>query len=848
MKKKLTLILFLLAGTFTAALAQIKVQGKVTDAQGLALPGVTVSEKGSGKGTATNANGVFSLEVSSSQAIIRFFMIGYEPQELSIPANNEFTVQLKENATSLNEVVVVGSRSLRRSATETAVPVDVIDMKSVMKQTGKLELNRLLEYAAPSFNANKQTGSDGADHIDPATIRGLGPDQTLVLINGKRRHQSSLINLFGTRGRGNTGTDLNAIPVASIERVEVLRDGASAQYGSDAIAGVVNIVLKNKVNEFSGFINTGAYDAPGYADKSLDGQSLQFAGNYGATLGEKGFINFSMNFLNNEKTTRVEDPSTSYRRQFGDASGRDFGTFVNASLPVSDQTEIYAFGGFSNRFTDAFAWSRDAGADNNVDAIYPNGFDPHIQSNIDDKSISTGIKTKFKGWDVDFNNTFGSNRMHYYVDGTLNSSLGVASPAFFDAGGFQFSQNTTGLNFTKAYDGVASGLNVAFGTEYRVDRYAIFAGDEGSYKDYGDLSDPIPGGSQGFPGFQPRNEVNVSRSNLAAYTDVELDVTKQYLVTGAVRYENYSDFGGTLNGKLAMRYKFSNAFNLRGSISTGFRAPSLQQSFFNTIFTNFDNGQPQQIYLAGNLSSFTRSLGIDRLKQERSVNQSLGFTLKPLNNMTLTVDAYQINIKDRIVLTGKFTKDIPVVNTELTAVGADKAQFFTNALDTRNRGIDIILTHDAALGEGRLVTSFAANFNKLDILAVKTNDKLQGLEDVYFDDRERAFVQASAPKSKINLNFDYSNKKFNTSLRLVRFGEVVLIGAGENIYSPKITADLTLGYKLTKSISFNFGADNLFNVYPDKQDQTQTEAGGAWDSVQMNYNGRRFFARLGFTF
>ncbi|MEY5069129.1 MAG: hypothetical protein RLZ47_991 [Bacteroidota bacterium] len=847
MKKLLLIVLFGLG--FNLAHAQSFIKGKVSDAKGMPLPGVSVSEKGSGKGTATNAEGVFSLEVSNPSAVIRFFMLGFQAQELSIPQNKEFNITLLESATTLNEVVVVGSRSLRRSATETAVPVDVIDMKTVMKQTGKLEVNRLLEFAAPSFNANKQTGSDGADHIDPATIRGLGPDQTLVLINGKRRHQSSLINLFGTRGRGNTGTDLNAIPVASIERVEVLRDGASAQYGSDAIAGVVNIVLKKNVNEFNGFVNTGAYDAPGYASKNFDGQSFQFAGNYGVSVGEKGFVNFSMNFLNNEKTNRVPDPSTTARRQFGDASARDFGSFVNASIPVNEQTEVYAFGGFSNRFTDAYAWSRFAGGNNNVDAIYPNGFDPRIQSVIDDKSVSTGLRTKWKGWDVDFNNTFGTNRMHYFVDGTNNASLGIKSPTFFDAGGFQFAQNTTGVNFTRVYDDIASGLNVAFGTEYRVDRYQIFAGEEGSYTDY-TAGDDIPGGSQGFPGFQPRNELNVSRSNLAAYTDVELDLTKQYLVTAAVRYENYSDFGSTLNGKLAMRYKFSDAFNLRGSLSTGFRAPSLQQIYFNTIFTNFVLGQPKEVLLANNLSSVTRTLGIERLKQERSVNQSIGFTWKPMNNLNVTVDAYQVNIKDRIVLTGSFMANDPDIGSDLQTLGVSQAQFFTNAIDTRNRGVDVIVTHDTALGEGRLVTSFAANFNKLSVLDVKTNDKLAGKEDTYFSKREQLFVEASAPRSKINLTFDYSQKKFNTTLRMVRFSEIALGDWDGNpmVYDAKFTTDLAFGYKLSKSLSLNFGADNLFDVYPTRQNQGLTEAGGAWDSVQMNYNGRRYFLRLGMTF
>ncbi len=846
MKKLLFIVLFGLG--FNLAHAQSIIKGKVSDAKGMPLPGVSVTEKGSGKGTATNSEGIFSLEVSNPSATIRFFMLGFQAQELTIPENKEFNITFLESATTLTEVVVVGSRSLRRSATETAVPVDVIDMKTVMKQTGKLEVNRLLEFAAPSFNANKQTGSDGADHIDPATIRGLGPDQTLVLINGKRRHQSSLINLFGTRGRGNTGTDLNAIPVASIERVEVLRDGASAQYGSDAIAGVVNIVLKKNVNEFNGFVNTGAYDAPGYASKKFDGQSFQFAGNYGAKLGDKGFANFTLNYLNTSKTRRVPDLANSYRRQFGDASGNDLGTFLNMSYPISNDTEIYAFGGFSKRSTDAYAWSRFAGDANNVDAIYPNGFDPRIQSDINDASFSVGLKSKWKGWNVDFNNTYGRNKMHYFVDGTANVSLGVNTPTFFDAGGFQFAQNTTGLNFTRSFEKVASGLNIAFGTEYRIDQYAIFAGEEGSYKDYTAIDDQVPGAAQGFPGFSPSSVVDENRTNIAAYADFELDLTKKYLVTTALRYENYSDFGGTLNGKLAMRYKFSDSFNLRGSLSTGFRAPSLQQIYFNTIFTNFPNGVATQVFLPKNTSQFTANLGIDKLNQERSVNRSLGFAWNALSNLTVTVDAYQINIKDRIVLTDYFDKTNPVVNTELTAVGADKAQFFTNAIDTRNRGIDVIITHDNSIGDGRLITSFAANFNKLDVLAIHTNAKLAGYESTYFSEREKAFVKASAPPSKINLNFDYSIKKFNANLRLVRFGEIVLIGVGENVYAPKITTDLGFGYKINKKLNLNFGADNLFDVYPTMQDQTQTEAGGAWDAVQMNYNGRRYFLRLGMTF
>jgi iron complex outermembrane receptor protein len=843
--------------------AQTTISGTIKDAKTKEpLPGATITLKGTNQGTTSSATGTFTITTRKGDILVIRY-IGYAAAEIAVADKTSFDIELSPGAGNLEEITIVGSRKLGRTATETPVPIDVIDIKSIARQTGRFDVNNMLQFATPSFNANKQSGSDGADHIDPATIRGLGPDQTLVLINGKRRHQSSLINLFGTRGRGNTGTDLNAIPAAAIERVEVLRDGASAQYGSDAIAGVVNVILKSSVNEFSANINSGVYDAKKYRnDRNFDGESFQLNGNYGTRIGEKGFINFTADYLTNAKTNRVPPPgAVTYRREFGDASAESFSAFFNSEIPLAANTSVYAFGGTTHRFTDAYAWSRDADDDRNVKEIYPNGFDPRIQSSIDDNSISVGIRTQHNGWNIDFNNTYGKNKMHYYVDGTLNATLLAKSPTHFDAGGFWFSQNTTGINFSKPFD-VAEGLNVAFGAEYRTDRYNIFAGEEGSWQNYGVIDTLInnrivkydvlkrPAGSQGFPGFQPRNEVTASRTNFGSYVDVELDVSKAFLLSGAVRYEKYSDFGNTLNGKLATRLKVAPGFNLRASVSTGFRAPSLQQTYFNTIYTNFEQGVPVEILLANNLSTVTRTLGIPPLKEEKSVNLSAGFTAKPAKSLTITVDGYLINVKDRIVLTGTFDKDDPDIGNDLAALGVGKANFFTNAIDSRNIGLDVIITHNALLGNGRLNTTLAANFNKLTIEAIHTSPKLVGKEDHYLSAREKSFIIASAPKSKINLTLDYTINQFSATVRAVRFGEVSLIGYDDkpNVYDPKITTDLILGYRVSRNVAIYAGVDNLFNTYPDKQDQENTEEGGLWDSVQMNFGGRHYFARLSFTF
>ena len=884
MKKALFLLLLVLyAGIISA---QNVLKGKVTDEQNQPLRGVSIIEKGTTNGVYSDAEGIFSLKYKDENSVIVFSFVGLASQEITAGNQTEVTVVLVSN-NILETVEVVGSRRPNRTAVESVVPVDIIEVSQLVKTLGQPDVNQLLQYVAPSFNSNKQSGADGADHIDPATLRGLGPDQTLVLVNGKRRHQSSLINIFGSRGRGNTGTDLNAIPVSAIDHIEILRDGAAAQYGSDAIAGVINVVLKSDVDVFTGSYSTGFRNATPPdkyntlpEDKKTDGMLTQVNGNYGTKIGARGFVNVTLDYAKLDHTYRRADPSKFengvYRNKFGDAASENFGTYFNSSFYAGEKTELYMFGGFNYRSTDAFAFSRAADEERNVVEIYPDGFDPQIQSVISDKSISVGMKTLVSGWKVDVNNTFGANNLNYTVDNTLNSSLITKSPTRFDAGGFSLAQNTTVMDISRLFPEVAKGLNVAFGAEHRIESYQITAGEEASYKTYGHPVFAIdtvlgdggeivsidttfrPGGAQGFPGFQPGNEVRESRSNFGAYVDLELDVTKKFVVGAAARYEQYSDFGNTLNGKLAARYKISDNFSLRGSVSSGFRAPSLAQLYFNTTFTDIVAGQAIDKIIAKNNSPITRELGIPKLKQEESTNAGVGFTAK-VKAFTLTVDGYYVQVKDRIVLTGAFYSDDDVIGDELTNLNIGAAQFFTNAVNTTSKGVDAILAYSVSFsGQNNLKFSLAANFNDMVIDKIFTNEKLQGKEDTYFGLREQYFLLASAPKSKINFGVDYTKGNFLANMRLTRFGKVELMNWNDNLdnvvdqgeidtYESKVTMDLSAGYNL-RNFTFTIGGVNILNAYPDKQDPGLTESGGIWDSVQMGFSGALYFAKVGFKF
>ena len=953
MKQYYLVILVLVFGAICTANGQIS--GTVTDDQGVPLVGASVVKKGTTIGTTTDFDGNYSIDAILGDRLTVSF-IGYEPQEVLV--NSTILNITLVSGLALSEVIITGSRNPNRVATESTVPVDVIDVKELSSVGPQVNLNQILNYVAPSFTSNTQTISDGTDHIDPASLRGLGPDQVLVLINGKRRHTSSLVNVNGTFGRGSVGTDLNSIPAASIQRVEVLRDGAAAQYGSDAIAGVINIILNKDSGELNLTVTSGANfskNANGQTGGS-DGEATNIAGSYGVSLGERGgYINFSGDFDVRQDYSRMKewegDVFNQYNTverfanadgydvaalldddvtdviQYANAAGIDTGGattkaelqpilsadnteseltarglvrsdfnmrvgqsalrggrfFANFALPLDDYgTELYSFAGISSRTGNSAGFYRLPNQSRTYTPAYLNGFLPEINSNIKDQSIAVGIKGKIGDWSVDFSNTYGKNAFLYTIGNTYNASLQSASPTIFDAGGFSFSQNTTNLDITQFYDDIFSGFNVAFGGEYRLENYEIVAGQESSYAQYTDAGEVItlatqepsqdffgssrPGGSQVFPGFSPNNELSRGRSSVAGYVDLEADFSESVLVSFATRFENYSDFGSTINFKVSSRVKITDNFNLRGALNTGFRAPSLHQIYFNSTSTIFDqDGNPQEVGTFSNDSKAAKLLGIPELKEETSSSVSLGLTGKiPDANLTVTVDGYFVKIDDRVVYTGQFAG--PGTGSELDNLlrqaNASAASFFANAIDTESRGIDLVLTQRANVWDGWMLNStLAATFSKTQQVGeIKASQVLEdaGLVDTYFPEDSRVYLEEAVPRTKVNLTFNLSSDKLIFFLRGVYFGKVTEATTNidrQQVFSSKFVTDLSVGYKATPSLTFTVGANNLFDTYPDRAAEALADGGnnrsdGRFDwsrrAQQFGIGGRFLFARVNF--
>ncbi len=931
---------------------QQQITGKVVDEDGTPLPGASIVKKGTTVGSTTDFDGNFSIDAAIGDVLVVSY-IGFESKNITVN-NSNMTIRLSSGL-ALSEVIIVGSRNPNRTATESTVPVDVIDMKELNSVAPQVNLNQILNYVAPSFTSNTQTISDGTDHIDPASLRGLGPDQVLVLINGKRRHTSSLINVNGTFGRGSVGTDLNAIPAAAIQRIEVLRDGAAAQYGSDAIAGVINIILNKSVNELTATVTTGANfteNANGQTG-GVDGATTNVAASYGLPIGDNGgFINFSGDFdvrqdysrmnewegsifnlyntvervanadgydisqlldgdmadviqytdlagINRNGATSQADLRTllgadnttaelaargqersDYNMRVGQSALRGGRLFANFSMPLDQNgTELYSFAGISSRTGNSAGFYRLPNQSRTYTPAYINGFLPEINSTIKDKSLSVGIKGMIGDWSVDFSNTYGKNSFLYTIGNTINASLQNSSPTFFDAGGFSFAQNTTNLDVTQFFDDALSGLNVAFGAEYRVENYDIVAGEEASYGQYTNAGQLItlasqtpaqdffgagrPGGSQVFPGFGPKNELSRGRSSVGAYFDVEADFTDRFLVSFATRFEDYSDFGSTINFKLASRYKVTDNVNIRGAVNTGFRAPSLHQINFNSTSTIFDqNGDPQEVGTFANDSRAAKLLGIPELKEETSSSVSLGFTAKiPDANLTVTVDGYFVKIDDRVVYTGQFSG--PGTGTELDNLlrqaNATAASFFANAIDTESKGLDLVITHKASLGANwNLKSDLASTFSQTRKVGnINASQVLRdaGLVGTYFPEDSRVYLEEAVPRTKVNLSNSLTSDKMVFFLRNVFFGEVTEATttiANQQVFSSKIVTDLSVGYKATDALTFTIGANNLLDVYPDRAEAAfGNRSDGRFDwsrrAQQFGIGGRFLFARINFT-
>jgi len=769
--------------------------------------------------------------------------------------------QQGQEVSNLDKVTVVGSRKALPAAseTDTVVPVDIYSMGKVAEGGGQFDLAQTLQYLSPSFNSTRQTGADGADLIDSAALRGLGSDQTLVLVNGKRKNTVALVSLFGARNRGATGTDMNSLPLLAIDNVQVLRDGAAAQYGSDAIAGVINVQLKKKAGceAVAGYGQYSAGDGKNYLASAYCGVKLA-----GGTLGVTG------EWQDRGRSSR--GGAEFYPRIIGDTQVKNKTLYLNGEFPLTTDNRIYLTAGAQDRDASSAAWARGGIGSGDIPsrnsaAMYPNGFVPFINGKIEDRFMIVGWKSSVAGWDTDLSQTYGSNKLRYDISHTLNASIanldlinggkGV-SPSNFDAGGFGFDQLTTNFDVSRFFPDLLGGSNIAFGAEYRREKYNIVAGEPGSYIDADGVGFGGNAGSQGFPGFQPSDATNRSRKSQAVYVDWEATLTPSLTTDAAVRAEHYSDFGSETTAKLAGSYKLSDELMLRGAASTGFRAPSLQQLYFSSTFTDFIAGKPLDVVLAPNGSAIANAAGVPKLKQEKSKNYTLGFTVKPSPNSSITADLYEIKIQDRIVLSGRFDADnYPALGAILQGLGVGQAQFFVNSVDTRTRGLDLTASNRMKVGSGQLSTFLALNISATSVTAVHAPPSLKGFEDVLLSERERLFIEQGGPRSKATLGFEYSQGAWTGEAKIIHFGSQTLgtfdgtaAGVPNQYYKPKTSMDLGLSWQATPALKLTIGGNNVFNVKPTRQDPNETDDGFYYESVQFGLNGASYFARAYYKF
>ncbi|HKS23459.1 MAG TPA: TonB-dependent receptor [Thermoanaerobaculia bacterium] len=876
MRRPLAFLFLLLSTPLIAQTTTIR--GRVTLPDGSALPGVTVSAEGTSATSITDADGRYALAVPASGAVkVHAALQGFQTRSATVDARGADATQDFVLHVSFGQEITVGSRAVNAEA-EKAVPVDIIPREQI-ETAPSSETAQIIEKVAPSLNFPRPSVADGTDSVRPATLRGLGPDQVLVMLNGKRVHASALVNVNNTVGRGSAGADLNTIPAAAIDSVEILRDGAAAQYGSDAIAGVLNLVLKSDAQPLK-------IETKGGATTHADGQMIDTNLSGGWKVG-RGALFGVFEYRSRAETNRalidprdqvkggdagnnaVPQPNT----HWGDASERDTMALANLNLPLTgDGRQVfYAFttwdlrhgshGGNYRRAMDLTNWPQ----------IYPLGFLPLIEPRIVDNAVHTGVRGELATWFYDVSAGWGRNKFDFYVTNSLNVSLGPSIPpnqTSFYAGSLGDRQTSVNVDLSKPFNlGMAGPVNVAAGVEYRREGYSITAGEPASYVNGGSPNQgggPGAAGSQVFPGFRPDNAVNVTRDNKSFYIDTEGDVLPQLRLGIAGRYENYSDFGDTTNGKLTLRYTPVKPFIVRAAASTGFRAPSLGQSYFSAVSTNFlrdaaGNVVPFQVWTAPVNSPIARALGSEPLRPEKSRNYSAGVVWQPAANLEMTADVFRIDIKERIVLSGNFTG--AQVAPLLAPFGANSARFFTNAIDTHTKGVDLVVNHQRPFLAGRIDLSGAYSNNRTKITRLApTPEQLKGLGETLFDHLQTRTVTCGQPRDNARLMQSYNQNAWNVTARQSRYGEYCSINNAvkdDQTYPPAWVSDLEVSYKWNR-YTFAVGAENLFDAFPGQNlgagtPNASEQVGSAGVFVYprnapFGFNGRFVYTRLAYVF
>ncbi len=871
MKKLITtnsILIFILLFFPLTFLAQT-ITGVVTDENGEFLPAVNIQEVGTSNGTTTDLDGKFSLRVSILPTKLKISSLGYATIELQVTDTKPLQITLKEEGVGLDEVVITGNRAKARTILDSPVPIDNVSVKELIN-SGKTTVDEMLTYKIPSYNSSNQTISDATAHFDPADLRGLGPSRTLVLINGKRKNLSALVYINDTPGKGEVGVDMKSIPAAAIDHIEVLRDGASSQYGSDAIAGVINVILKKNVDKKTANITTGI---------TTQGDGFEIGADFnGALSGEKGaYVNYTFALNHQEHTNRAGEPGED--PLFGVPASNpwiqenpDLGMTVgqpdmntgevmfNGAVPFKNKKgEFYATVGATVRSGKSFAlyrtpyWVPDPFNLMHEAGQPYNGFQPTFETDIVDNFDIVGANYDVNGYKLDLSATYGVNSVDYTIGNTINPDLGAMSPTRFEAGGYRFNNLIGNFSASKSYDKI----NAIAGLEYKLENFKSVPGEPDSY--YG-------GGAQSFPGLQPSNRVNANRNSFATFLDVNSDITESFLLGGAVRYENYSDFGSNTSYKANTRYKFGKKGAIRASYSTGFRAPALHQIYLSNIQTLVSGGTVSNQGTFNNVSPVIRNdLGVPQLKAETSKNISAGFTFKPVRNLSFAVDYYQVKVFDRVLFTGEigFDDDDSTTNpVEVILLANDitSLKFFTNAVDTETQGLDFVASYNnIRLKNGsRLGFNLAGNWNDTKIVGEITTPQILA-DNGYsiFNRKEASRIESARPKIKASLGATYETAKYGVTLNNTYFGEVTwrhaTDPAKDQTFGGKVLTDVVFNYNISEVVKFNFIVNNLLNVYPDEIDNkgdVVTDLGGRfkypWEVNQFGFTGTR--VKLGFRF
>ncbi|MDO8366236.1 MAG: TonB-dependent receptor [Saprospiraceae bacterium] len=872
----LVAILFLFGAS---ASAQGTVQGSVTGFDGDALIGVSIGAAGTGKSTSTDVYGKYSLPLPNGTYQINFAYTGFKTATQSVTVSGGavmLDMRMEASDLTLDEVVIsTGSRATQRTITDSPLPIDVLSAKD-LQLTGQNSFDKALQYRVPSFNSVNTPVNDATTLLDPYEIRNMGPSRTLVLINGKRKNLSSLLFVQFSPGRGETGVDLNAIPTDAIKRVEILRDGASAQYGSDAIAGVMNVILKDRYEYSTLNLNAGI---TGEGDGETYGVSL----NSGANLSGKGFVNYTLNFTQQESAVRsgtIHIPTEkaifggspaqdamidNYLRDFptggningtGEVSAARF--LINGGIDLKENTQLYANAAYVTKKVLSFAnfrtpyWRQDRGllhsptdnggknyitdatlhyASDGVD-LYKGytGYVPTFEGDLTDYNFTTGARNETNGWRSDLSLTLGGNRQTYSVDNTLNADLGKSSPTRFKPGGYGFNHTVGNFDVTKS---ITDAFNIGFGAEARSESYTIIAGDDASY---------LGEGANSFPGINAANAGTNSRFNLGGYLDLSYDITKDFLLNGTFRTENYSDFGNANVYKLSSRYKLLNdKIVIRGSYSTGFRAPTLHQIYAQSTQAAFVDGTIQLSGLFNNRSAQARALGIPSLRAEKSTNISVGLGLNPVKNLSISLDYFKIDVDDRIV----YSSSIRTAEGDSTSTlfqilkqgGVKTIQFFINGINTSTSGLDYVVSYrNIGLGNGNMNVNLAGNFMLENKIVGSPNEPgpVTDAGSSILSAQIRSLLTESRPEYKSILGLDYTLGKWSFGLNNTLFGPTRFqdLDNGGSImnhikaeFEPAVVTDLGIGYMFNDKWSLYVNCNNLLDVLP------------KWDLVALNAEG-----------